>query len=181
MSFKKLVSIILVSIMICSCFSACGDTGTSGQTGAETENSSDVIFSDNKQNSETTQNSDDKSPSTSTAVDIETDGGVVLIGKIVSDGQGWYIQTEQPLNIKFEYIMDKPSVFTNQTKIKMFAPEVDGVEKAVYIGQTVTAEGTFSFYRDDFETLYFLPYTITMGKNAREALFVHYYFNFLTL
>lgn len=169
MSFKKLVSIILVLIMICSCFSACGDTGTSGQTGADPENSSDVIFSDNKQNSETTQNSDDKSPSTSTAVNIETDGGVVLVGKIVSDGQGWYIQTEQPLNIKFEYIMDKPSVFTNQTKIKMFAPEVDGVEKAVYIGQTVTAEGTFSFYRDDFETLYFLPYTITMGKNAESC------------
>jgi hypothetical protein len=46
----------------------------------------------------------------------------------------------------------------------MFDPQVDGVEKALYHGQTVTMEGTFRFYRDDFETLYFAPYTIAMGK-----------------
>ena len=169
MNFKKLISIIMVLTMTFSCFCACGDNGVSSQTGAEAENNSDVNFSDDKQNPENTQNSDNKSPVTSTVVDIETDGGIVIVGTICVNEQEWYIQTEQPLNIKFEYIMDKPSVFTEQTKIKMFAPEIDGVEKAVYIGQTVTAEGTLSFYRDDFETLYFLPYTITLGKNAESC------------
>ena len=48
----------------------------------------------------------------------------------------------------------------------MFDPKDDGFEKALYLGQQVTATGSFRFYRDDFETLYFMPYTITIGKNA---------------
>ena len=109
MNLKKLISIIMVLIMICSCFSACGDTTASTQTGAEAEKNSDVNFSDD------TQNSENESPSNSEAVDIETDGGVVLIGKICFEENEWYFQTEQALNITFEYIMDKPSVFTEQT------------------------------------------------------------------
>ena len=143
MKTKKLLSIMLVLIMICACFCACD----SSQTSTDEENTT-----------ETTQNVP------ATPVDIETDGGVVLVGKIFFDKEEWYFQPEQPLNITFEYILDNPSVFTEKTKIKMFAPELDGVEKSLYLGQTVTAEGTFSFYRDDFETLYFLPYTITLGK-----------------
>ena len=149
MKFKKLISIAMILIMICTCFCACGDSDSSVQTGADEGGSSDG-----------TQNT------VATPVDIETDGGVVLVGKIVFDEDEWCFQPEQPLDITFEYIIDNPSVFTEQTEIKMFDPKTDGVEKAVYIGQTVTAEGTFSFYRDDFETLYFLPYTITIGKNA---------------
>ena len=51
----------------------------------------------------------------------------------------------------------------------MFDPKVDGVEKALYLGQTVTMEGTFRFFRDDFETLYFAPYTITIGKLVSQS------------
>ena len=158
MKLKKLISIMLVSIMICTCFCACN----SSQTGTDEESTSDYT----QDNVQTTEH---EAPETVTPVDIETDGGVVLVGKIGFDENEWYFQPEQPLNITFEYIMDNPSVFTEKAKIKMFAPEVDGVEKAVYIGQTVTAEGKFSFYRDDFETLYFLPYTITIGKIAESS------------
>lgn len=97
-------------------------------------------------------------------VDIETIGGAVIVGKIGYDEQGWYLQPEQPLNVTYEYFLDDPSVFPQQTRIAMFDPAVDGVEKARYLGHTVTMEGTFRFYRDDFETLYFAPYTITIGK-----------------
>ena len=167
MNFKKLISILLVLVMVCACFCACSkDSGTS-QTGTSEESTSNEDLSDNLQ--DTTQSTEPEVPDTVTPVDIETDGGVVLVGKIGFDENEWYFQPEQPLNITFEYILDNPSVFTELTKIKMFAPELDGVEKAVYIGQTVTAEGTFSFYRDDFETLYFLPYTITIGKIAENS------------
>ena len=104
-----------------------------------------------------------------TAVDISTIGGVVIVGKIGVDEQGWYIQPEQPLNITYEYFLDNPSVFPEQVRISMFDPKDDGVEKALYIGQTVTASGTFCFYRDDFETLYFSPFTIILGKNATQS------------
>ena len=163
MNLKKLISVILILLMICSCFAACGSVGDSSQTGADIENNSDVNISDS------TQNSEPEAPSNVTPVDIETDGGVVLVGKICFEEDEWYFETEQPLNITFEYIMDNPSVFTEQARIKMFAPEVDGIEKAMYVGRTVTAEGTFSFYRDDFETLCFLPYTVTIGKNVESS------------
>ena len=91
-------------------------------------------------------------------------GGAVLVGVIGYDEQGWYLQPEQPLNVSYEYFLDKPSVFPEQTRISMFDPSVDGVEKTRYLDQTVTAERTFRIHRDDFETLYFAPYTITLGK-----------------
>ena len=99
-----------------------------------------------------------------TPVDINTVGGAVIVGVIGYDEQGWYLQPEQPLNVAYEYFLDNPSVFPQQTRIAMFDPKVDGVEKALYLGQTVTLEGSFRFYRDDFETLYFAPYTVTLGK-----------------
>ena len=158
MNSKKLISIMLVLIMLCTCFCAC----SSSQTDTDEENTSNYTQDD-------TQRIETEAPETVTPVDIETDGGVVIVGKICFDEGEWYIQTEQPLNITFEFLFDNPSVFKEQTRIKMFASELDGVEKAAYIGQTVTAAGTFSFYRDDFETLYFIPYTITIGKNVESS------------
>ena len=162
MNLKKLISVVLALIAICTCFSACGSEKASNDD-KKGENNSNVNIQGGTQSTEL------ETPSNTTPVDIKTDGGVVIVGKIGFDGQEWYIQPEQPLNITFEYILDKPSVFTGSTKVKMYAPEVDGIEKSVYIGKTVTAEGTFSFYRDDFETLYFLPYTITLGKNVKSS------------
>ena len=39
----------------------------------------------------------------------------------------------------------------------------------VYVGETVTVKGTFSFYRDDFEKLYMLPYMIQIGKTVEAS------------
>ncbi|MBO5976784.1 MAG: hypothetical protein J6P94_06380, partial [Oscillospiraceae bacterium] len=102
-------------------------------------------------------------------VDLTTVGGVVLVGKIEHDEQGWYFKPEQPLNISYEYFYDNPSEFSGMTRVSMFDPKDDGVEKAPYLDQTVTAAGTFQFFRNDFETLYFVPYTITMGKSAEQS------------
>ena len=85
------------------------------------------------------------------------------------DDQGWCIVPEQPLNISFNYFLEDPSLFPETTRISMFDPKDDGVEKALYLGKKVTVSGTFRFYRNDFETLYFAPYTITMGKNAQSS------------
>lgn len=103
-------------------------------------------------------------------VDIETIGGVVIVGKIGFDEKGWHIIPEQPLNITYTYFLDNPSVFPAQTRISMLEPKDDGVDKAVYLGQTVTVAGTFRFMRNDFETVYLIPYTITMGKLQMVAM-----------
>ena len=102
-------------------------------------------------------------------VDIESLGGVVIGGRIGFDEQGWHIVPEQPLNITYTYFLDKPSVFPAQTRISMIDPGDDGVDKAVYLGQTVTVHGEFRFVRNDFETLYLAPYTITVGKIVEES------------
>ena len=102
-------------------------------------------------------------------IDIETIGGVVIVGRIGFDESGWHIVPEQPLNISYTYFLDNPSVFPEQTRISMIDPKDDGVDKAVYLGQTVTVHGEFRFVRNDFETIYLLPYTITMGKIVEES------------
>lgn len=155
MKIKKILSIMLLLALLCTCFTACSE-GDTTQT--------DSIISSSSSDTESSSSVEEVTP-----VDIDTTGGVVIVGKIGVDDNGWYMQPEQPLNITFNYFEDKPSVYTNQTRIKMFDPKDDCFEKAAYVGQLVTVSGTFSFYRDDFETLYFLPYSIIVGKNAKSS------------
>ena len=56
-------------------------------------------------------------------VDIETTGGVVIVGTVGFDDAGWYIAPEQPLNISYEYFLDNPSVFPEQTSIRLIDPK----------------------------------------------------------
>lgn len=102
-------------------------------------------------------------------VDITTTGGAVIVGTVGFDEAGWHIVPEQPLNIAYEYFLDNPSVFPEQTRIRLVDPRDDGMDKAIYLGHTVTVHGTFRFVRNDFETLYLAPYTITMGKIVEES------------
>ena len=102
-------------------------------------------------------------------IDIETIGGVVIVGRFGYDEAGWHIVPEQPLNIIYEYFLNNPSVFPEQTIIRLIDPKDDGIDKAVYLGHTVTVHGEFRFVRNDFETLYLSPYTITIGKIVEES------------
>lgn len=102
-------------------------------------------------------------------LDIETVGGVVIVGKIGFDDAGWYITPEQPLNITYHYFYNNPSSFPEQTSIRMIDPKIDGIDKAVYLGQTVTVHGEFRFVRNDFETLYLSPFTISVGKIVEQC------------
>ena len=67
----------------------------------------------------------------------------MIVGTVGFDDAGWYIAPEQPLNISYEYFLDNPSVFPEQTSIRLIDPEVDGMDKAVYLGHTVTIHGQF--------------------------------------
>lgn len=160
MHIRRKTVLLLLLVLLCLCQQACGahrepePTEPSVQTATEpsaipTETRSDLPV---------------RSP-----VDIETVGGAVIVGTVCRDEQGWYLQPEQPLNIAYQYFLDAPSLFREQTRINLFDPGEDGMEKALYLGQTVTAAGTFRFYRDDFETLYFMPYTITLGRHASQS------------
>ncbi len=191
MNTKKITALMTVSVLLCSALCACGDTdeAVAEKSGAADESTlgdvTEVISQESTDSAELQGSADIGSAESETSepetsepeqpevmpipVDIETDGGVVIVGKIGIDDGGWYIEPEQPLNITFEYFLGSPSVFAEQTRISMFDPKLDGFEKAVYIGQTVTAEGTFRFYRDDFETLYFAPYTVTIGKTVPQS------------
>ena len=159
---KKIIAISLLMAMMCFALFACQlrtiDSKDSEENTSAEDTDTNGIPQDNP-SEETNPAIPIKEP-----VDIETVGGAVIVGKIGYDEGGWYLQPEQPLNVTYEYFLDNPSVFPLQTRIAMFDPAVDGVEKAQYLGQTVTLEGTFRFYRNDFETLYFSPYTITIGK-----------------
>lgn len=133
---------------------------------AESTDKNETTESDPSEGVEAADPEQDTSP---IPVDIETIGGVVIVGRIGFDEKGWRIVPEQPLNITYSYLLDKPSVFPAQTRISMIDPRDDGVDKAAYLGQMVTVHGVFRFVRNDFETLYLAPYTITMGKIVEES------------
>ena len=159
MDIKRKITALFLAALLCACLGACGGSGVTTEPTAEPETVQTEPTAEVTQPAET-------EPVVLVPIDIETVGGAVIIGTIGQDAQGWYLQAEQPLNITYHCFLDAPSVFLEQMRIRMFDPKDDGVEKAFYLGQTVTAAGTFRFFRDDFETLYFVPYTITMGKNA---------------
>ena len=163
---KNFVAALVLLAMLCASLSGCFQLNTSDPTQSTTgRNPVQTAPTTETENTDPTENTTQPTETEPvTPVDIDTVGGAVIVGVIGYDEQGWYLQPEQPLNVSYEYFLDKPSVFPEQTRIAMFDPSVDGVEKARYLGQTVTTEGTFRFYRDDFETLYFAPYTITLGK-----------------
>ena len=163
---KNFVAALVLLAMLCASLSGCFQLNTSDPTQSTTgRNPVQTAPTTETENTDPTENTTQPTETEPvTPVDIDTVGGAVIVGVIGYDEQGWFLQPEQPLNVSYEYFLDKPSVFPEQTRIAMFDPSVDGVEKARYLGQTVTTEGTFRFYRDDFETLYFAPYTITLGK-----------------
>ena len=186
----KKVSALLWGLLVaamCVSLCACGPIGNSGEpqgTTESTQESSKPTETDPPATEEATSAATEATtapaPSEATTVpaeteqaivpvDIETVGGVVIVGEIGFENGQWYIVPEQPLNITYEYFLEKPSVFPEQTSVRLIDPKDDGMDKSVYLGHTVTVCGTFRFVRDDFETLYLLPYTITMGKLVEES------------
>ena len=163
-----LLSMLLVA-GICLNLCACGvmpndqneeKTENTQESNALTEtDTKESEETDSKESEETTPESTIKDP-----IDIETIGGVVIVGRVGYDEAGWYIVPERPLNITYSYFLNNPSVFPEQTRISMIDPKDDEMDKAVYLGHTVTVHGEFRFVRNDFETLYLSPYTITIGK-----------------
>ena len=159
---------ILLSIGICFNLCACDTTVLHDPNEDETQNTQESDTQEEsatKESEETNQEDIVKTP-----VDIETIGGVVIVGKIGFDEKGWHIVPEQPLNITYTYFIDNPSVFPEQTRISMIDPKDDGVEKSVYLGQTVTVHGEFRFVRNDYDVLktsQFIGISRTNGYSIR--------------
>ena len=102
-------------------------------------------------------------------LDISTTGGAVIVGTVCCDEEGWFLTPEQPLNVEYHYFLDNPTRFDGLLRIELFDSGIDGIEKLLYLGETVTIEGAFRFYRDSFDRLYMLPYRIHMGKTVQES------------
>ena len=158
------ILIVLLALGLCFAFCACSAIEFPSQSKETMQNTQQTAAPTEIDIPTETATPTEKEP-----VDIETIGGAVIVGKIGFDEAGWHIVPEQPLNITYEYFLNNPSVFPEQTLIRLIAPKDDGIDKAVYLGQTVTVHGEFRFVRNDFETLYLSPYTITMGKIVEES------------
>ena len=165
---KKRIASLLAAALMCTLLCACR-TESTDPPGPESKPSAAVAGESELPESEPVEEEETAGPEQSAApipVTIETSGGVVVVGTIGCDEKGWHIIPEQPLDITYTYFIEQPSVFPGQTRINMVDSGDDGVDKAVYLGQTVTVYGEFRFVRDDFETLYLAPYTIAVGKIA---------------
>ena len=187
---KKIVSLLLV-VALCFSLCACGTIANNNQTEGSTQNTqaskaptettvaateATTSAAPEETTSAATEGTtppatEETEPAISVKdpIDIETIGGVVIVGTVGFDDAGWYIAPERPLNITYEYFLDNPSVFPEQTRINLIDPKDDGKDKTLYLGHTVTISGTFRFVRDDFETLYLAPHSITMGKIVEES------------
>ena len=96
-------------------------------------------------------------------ISIETEAGAVLVGIVRKDADGWYLQTEQPVNVTLTALLDCPEVFDNQTGIRMF--ETDAYSLGNFRDCTVTVQGMLQNYRGA-GTLYLYPCLIEVGKTV---------------
>ena len=135
---KKIISILILSAMICQLLTACQTQDEKTDDNKQTDKESTVESTNEGNQADETESDDREQDIAPMPLDIDTIGGVVIVGKIGFDEKGWHIVPEQPLNITYEYFLDNPSVFPNQTRISMTDPTDDGVDKSVYLGQTVT-------------------------------------------
>ena len=174
----KKISILLSLLLVAALFlglCACGTIANNDQTEEKSQNTQESNAPTETTPATTEETTSDAPEETipeisvKDPIDIETIGGVVIVGTVGFDDAGWHIIPEQPLNITYEYFLDNPSVFPEQTRIRMLDPKDDGMDKSVYLGHTVTVHGEFRVVRDDFETLYLCPFTITMGKIVEES------------
>lgn len=85
------------------------------------------------------------------------------MGTVRKDADGWYLQTEQPVNVTLTELMDHPEVFDHQTGIRMF--ETDAYSLGNFRDCTVTVQGMLQNYRGA-GTLYFYPCLIEVGKTV---------------
>ena len=159
----KKISILLSLLLVAALFlglCACGTIANNDQTEEKSQNTQESN-APTETTPVTTEETTSDAPeetipeiSVKDPIDIETIGGVVIVGTVGFDDAGWHIIPEQPLNITYEYFLDNPSVFPEQARIRMLDPKDDGMDKSVYLGHTVTVHGEFRFVRVDFETLY---------------------------
>ena len=157
--FKKSTAIIALLALICTCAVGCAD-----DTPPESP-----ISTEPDQTKQEPIPPDTSEPVPPDPIDISTTGGVVIVGTVGNDENGWFLTPEIPLNVEFHYFLDNPTMFEGLTRIELFDPKVDGIEKLTYLGETVTIEGAFKFYRDFFDKLYILPYRINFGKTVAQS------------
>ncbi|MBQ6702573.1 MAG: hypothetical protein IJN17_06435 [Clostridia bacterium] len=95
---------------------------------------------------------------------ITTSGGVVIVGKVVRDSLGWTLSLDSPLHIVLQD-NENEREFTQLTKIGMPESSVDGIDKSVYLGATVTVEGVLSY--NGYDGVNLSVYSIRMGRNTK--------------
>ena len=75
------------------------------------------------------------------SLDLETTSGVVLVGSIKKDSEGWYFLSEVPLNITLTYYVDYPEEFNNVIKLRMLDENEDNFNKTIYNNEIVMVYG----------------------------------------
>lgn len=166
-SFKKLVSLLLATVMLCGIFSSCGDKEEAEDNTQPVSDTAEAPDTTGAEDTQTEQLEIDMEPLEK--ISVSTTGGVVMVGTVKQDAEGWYLVPEQPLDVEFCYFPEEPFDFTDVERIYLFPASEDGVDKAVYQGSLVTIEGTFTIYRDYFDRLYLLPYRIYAGKTVEKS------------
>lgn len=160
----KSIAWMLILLVVFVGLVGCGENTEPPQDGAEIQSTQAPEASGTP-----APDNEEDLPEPAVPVDISTTGGVIIVGVINKDDDGWYLTPEQPLNVEYTYFVDEPSRFEALDRIRLFDPSDDGIEKSVYVGQLVTIEGTFSFYRNEFDKLYLFPYRIYIGKNVEQS------------
>lgn len=126
----------------------------------------DKFTSNNKSNNDksTTKENIDTT-NTDTVINIETTSGVIIVGTIEKDDDGWYIKPENKLNITLNYYIDMPEYFENVDKLRLLQETLDTLGHTLTINEEVTITGELTNPRSA-GILYLNPYEIQKGKTV---------------
>lgn len=151
-----LLAVLLISNAVCGCVPREGGDATTDNRGAVSEITT------------VGQSITDPVTSPQEPIEISTPGGVVLVGSIEKD-ECYYFIPREPLNVEYTGIDDKTLIFNSVNRFDMFDSDIDGIDKACFVGREVTVSGILRIVRDDLDRLYLHAYSIEYGASSGQS------------
>ena len=161
----KVRAIAAAVLAACFIFSGCMANSDSSRT-STAEGSNNPVPETTKTGSDRDESSKTSETVPAETLVLETPAGVVLVGKIKKDKDGWYFEPEQPLTVKLTCYLDRTLSYESLKRIDMFENSDDGTNKELYRDDTVTITGMLQNYRN-IDNLYLYPCKIERGKTVK--------------
>ena len=170
--FSKVIIPLVLLISLCVCVTGCAgrmQEEIPGTPVSSVESSASHIQSSEDSAPEETK-PEEIVPAPAEPLDISTSGGVVIVGTVCCDEEGWFLTPEQPMNIEYHYFLDNPSRFDALLRIELFDSGIDGSKNYSIWGKLLQLRALSAFIGIPLTSFICSLTRYTWGKPCRKAM-----------